>query len=111
MGSVKYSKVKTSNGLITFTKDDNIIEFNCDNYEFLKIYNISLTPVNNNHYFKLYINNSTDYILLGRNSLSYDKDFTLKDFAINHVKIEYVVLNYVDYIDDYTSELQYYLCK
>lgn len=100
MGSVKYSKIKTSNGLINLNINDNteIHEFDCDNYEYLKVYNISGR-------LRLYINHSNDYIVVGAgNGLV---EFELKDFQIDHIKFE------LDDLDGFPMEgyLQYYLCK
>ncbi|APM37813.1 hypothetical protein [Clostridium kluyveri] len=100
MGSVKYSKIKTSNGMINFNINDDtkIHEFDCDNYEYLKVYSASGR-------LKLYINYSNDYISIGAgNGLI---EFELKDFQINHVKFE------LDDVPNFVGEgyLQYYLCK
>ena len=97
MGTVKYSTIKSSNGVIKFSASDStkIQEFDCNNYEYLRIYMI------NGSGFKVYINNSTDYILVGGNDGL--NELLLKDFAINHVKFEF--------IGDISGQLQYYLCK
>lgn len=96
MGTVKYSKIKSSNGVIKFNASDatKIQEFDCNNYEYLRVYMLTGE-------FKIYINNSTDYILVGGdNGL---EELVLKDFAINHVKFEFN--------GDISGQLQYYLCK
>lgn len=95
MGTVKYSKIKSSNGIVNFNSADStkIQEFDCDNFEYLRVY--GTTGV-----FKVYINNSVDYILVGGDGLS---ELVLKDFAINHVKFEFA--------GDMSGQLQYYLCK
>lgn len=96
MGTVKYSTIKSSNGVIKFNSTDaiKIQEFDCDNYEYLRVY---MTTGE----FKVYINNSNDYILVGGNDGL--NELLLKDFAINHVKFEF--------IGDISGQLQYYLCK
>lgn len=106
MGSVKYSKIKTSNGPIGFTRENNMVELYFNNYKYLKVYNISLFPGGNFSYFKIYINNSDDYIILTNDSC-----FVIEDFAINNVKIEYIFDD--DKYDDlnWSAQLQYYLCK
>ncbi|BAH05477.1 hypothetical protein [Clostridium kluyveri] len=100
MGSVKYSKIKTSNGLINLNMNDNveIHEFDCDNYEYLKVYAAAGR-------LKLYVNHSDDYISIDVNGLI---EFELKDFQINHVKFE---LDDVPEGGVREGYLQYYLCK
>lgn len=96
MGNVKYSEIKSSNGVIKFNSTDatKIQEFDCNNYEYLRVY---MTIGG----FKVYINNSNNFILVGGdNGL---EELVLKDFAINHVKFEF--------ISDMSGQLQYYLCK
>lgn len=95
MGTVKYSEIKSSNGVIKFNSSDatKIQEFDCDNYEYLRVY--GTTGV-----FNVYINNSVDYIVVGGDGLN---ELVLKDFAINNVKFEFA--------GDSVAELQYYLCK
>ena len=95
MGNVKYSKIKTSNGDINFNKTDlKIHQFECSNFEYIKIYNLVGD-------FKVYINNSDDFIFV--NGL---KELELKDFAINNVKIEFASPDGME-----SGSLQYYLCK
>lgn len=96
MGSVKYSTIKSSNGVIKFNASDStkIQEFDCDNYEYIRVY---MTTGE----FKVYINNSTDYILVGGNNGL--NELVLKDFAINHVKFEFM--------GAISGQLQYYLSK
>jgi hypothetical protein len=96
MGTVKYSKIKSSNGVIKFNSLDStkIQEFDCDNYEYIRVY---MTTGE----FKIYVNNSIDYILVGGNNGL--NELVLKDFAINHVKFEFA--------GDMSGQLQYYLCK
>jgi hypothetical protein len=96
MGTVKYSIIKSSNGIVKFNASDatKTQEFDCDNYEYLRVYMASGE-------FKVYINNSNNFILVGGdNGL---EELVLKDFAINHVKFEF--------IGDMSGQLQYYLCK
>ncbi|ADK14751.1 hypothetical protein [Clostridium ljungdahlii] len=99
MGTVKYSEIKSSNGVIKFNASDStkIQEFDCDNYEYLRVY-MAMGGI------KVYINNSSDFILVGGdNGL---EELILKDFAINHVKFELA-----DIPGTATGSLQYYLCK
>ncbi|MBV1819049.1 hypothetical protein [Clostridium cochlearium] len=73
MAKAKYSDYLSSNGYITFKEDYNKA-FN-KTYTYLKIYNVCSD-------FKVYINNSSDYISVGQGEI-----FELKDFAINTLKI------------------------
>lgn len=73
MAKAKYSDYLSSNGYITLKEDYNKV-FN-KTYTYLKIYNVRAD-------FKVYINNSSDYIEIGQGEI-----FELKDFAINTLKI------------------------
>jgi len=74
MAKAKYSDYLSSNGYITLNKEDYNKAFN-KTYTYLKIYNTRAD-------FKVYINNSSDYISVGQGEI-----FELKDFAINTLKI------------------------
>ena len=91
MGTVKYSQIATSNGIIIFDSDNLTHERNFDNYKYIKFFDV-------NGIFKVYINDSTDYIYLTSST-----DLELPDFQINKIKVvaEDVSL----------PRLQYYLCK
>lgn len=97
MGTVKYSTIKSSNGIVKFNASDatKIQEFDCNNYEYLRVY-MTIGE------FKVYINNSNDFIIVGGDGL---EELMLEDFQINHVKFELNTENGV------TGQLQYYLCK
>lgn len=90
MGNVKYSKIATSNGWIKLQKKETY-EKEFDSYEYLKIYNTT-------NRFKVYINNSKDYIYL----LS-GEELILQDFSINSIKIEFDEVG--------IGSLMYYVCK
>ncbi|OFI05261.1 hypothetical protein CLOACE_18790 [Clostridium acetireducens DSM 10703] len=92
MGTIKYSKIVTSNGELQFSKDTEVHEKEFDNMEYLKIYDVI-------GHFKVYINNSKDYVYLKTDSI-----LELQDFQINSIKIEAVDLVGI-------NSLQYYLCK
>ncbi|MGU9539183.1 hypothetical protein ACQX0N_09405 [Clostridium tepidum] len=91
MGNVKYSQIKTSNGDINFN-ENSIFEKEFDTFEYLKIYDVV------GHY-KVYINNSKDYI-----ELVTTNKFTLEDFSINSIKIECTSKSNTD-------SIKYYVCK
>lgn len=93
MGNVKYSKIATSNGAIVFKQENNFkYEKEFDSYEYIKIYNIIGR-------FKIYINNSTDYIYLCTG-----EELILQDFSINSIKIE-------NERKSYNESIMYYVCK
>jgi len=72
MAKAKYSDYLSSNGYITLKEDYNKV-FD-KTYTYLKIYSMAD--------FKVYINNSSNYISVGQGEI-----FELKDFAINTLKI------------------------
>lgn len=92
MGNVKYSKIQTSNGIITFAEDKKTYEKEFDSYEYLRVYSTT-------NRFKIYINNSKDYIYLRSG-----EELILEDFSINSLKIETDT-------EVGVSSLMYYVCK
>ena len=73
MAKAKYSDYLSSNGYITLDKEDYNKAFN-KTYTYLRIHSMAD--------FKVYINNSSNYIEIGQG-----ETFELKDFAINTLKI------------------------
>lgn len=94
---IKYSEIKSSNGIITLDEENPVHEINTTNWEYLKIY-----PVMGK--VKIYINNSIDFIEVGANYGI--NEFTLRDFAINHLRFEFS-----DISGSMGCEFSYYLLK
>ncbi|EPY6472025.1 hypothetical protein ACWO4B_002696 [Clostridium sporogenes] len=92
MGNVKYSKIQTSNGVILFTEDKKVHYKEFHSYEYLRVYSIT-------NRFKIFINNSKDYIYLRSG-----EELILEDFSINSLKIETDT-------EVGVSSLMYYVCK
>lgn len=91
MGNIKYSAITTSNGEIKL-KEGETYQKNFDNMEYIKIYDI----IGN---YKLYLNNSEDFV-----KLNTGQEFKIADFQINSLKI-ICDSNYP------TNTLSYYVCK
>lgn len=92
MSKVKYNSIKTSNGEICFNKIGEQT-FDLDYSTFLRIYNVQ------GGNYKIYINNSEDYILLEAN-----EELKIEDFALIKMRIvSNMMANH--------SKLKWYACK
>lgn len=91
MGNIKYSTIATSNGEIKL-EEGQIYEKNFDNMEYINVYDI----IGN---YKLYLNNSNDFV-----KLHTGQEFKIADFQLNSIKIECNS-------DLLTNTFSYYVCK
>ncbi|AKN32309.1 hypothetical protein Ccar_16140 [Clostridium carboxidivorans P7] len=110
MGTVKYSQIKTSDGVIEFDFNDNnkkVFEIDVDNYEYLRVYNAT-------SWFRLYINHSNDYIIIKHSQYEDGqgcgiRDLVLEDFQINHIKLEIAPEFWQIHFDK--GQVEFYMCK